>query len=165
MPNSCTICDNPRHEFIDRLIRNERSLLSISKEVGVSYDALRRHTKNEHVARFARPTVVPPSPVAAPTGERMVAVFSDEEVALHELVEADVAAVLASITGVTLDEARECFLGSVDGHSCAACAVVELAEFDALDLAVNALRWNVTPPAPGTWITLAEAQRLDAAAS
>jgi hypothetical protein len=63
MPNRCTICDHKRATYIDRLIGQDRSLLSISKEVGVSYDALRRHSANGHVASWQART-----PVAAPSG-------------------------------------------------------------------------------------------------
>lgn len=58
---NCTICTNHRVHQMDAAINHGRSLRGIGLQFEVSYDALRRHRANGHVAP---PTSVVSRPVA-----------------------------------------------------------------------------------------------------
>lgn len=152
MPPLCTICEHKRIRFIDSLVVDGRSLLSVSKHVGVSYHALRRHVGNGHVSRPDPSRVLPPPPTTPTPAARMVYVFSDDEDALHDSVAAEWAEVVARHTGLTSEAVLRCYTTPVshDFDTCASCIAVDEAE--ALLSAMEAWRERVTPPAEkGRW--------------
>ncbi len=53
MPRSCTICEHPEREAIDRALVGDSSNLSVSSLFGVSESAVRRHKTNHLPARLA----------------------------------------------------------------------------------------------------------------
>ncbi len=52
MPRSCTVCEHPKREEIDRALVGETSNLSVSSLFGVSESAVRRHKANHLPARL-----------------------------------------------------------------------------------------------------------------
>ncbi len=54
MPRSCTLCEHPKREEIDRALVGETSNLSISSVFGVSESAVRRHKANHLPATLAK---------------------------------------------------------------------------------------------------------------
>jgi hypothetical protein len=54
MPRSCTICEHPEREAIDRLLVGDSSNLSVSSLFGVSESAVRRHKANHLPAMLAK---------------------------------------------------------------------------------------------------------------
>lgn len=52
MPRSCTICEHPEREAIDRALVGEASNLSVSALFGVSESAIRRHKANHLPAKL-----------------------------------------------------------------------------------------------------------------
>ncbi len=54
MPRTCTICEHPERETIDRALVGETSNLSVSSLFGVSESAVRRHKGNHLPATLAR---------------------------------------------------------------------------------------------------------------
>ncbi len=54
MPRTCTICEHPEREAIDRALVGETSNLSISAQFGVSESAARRHKGNHLPAKLAK---------------------------------------------------------------------------------------------------------------
>ena len=52
MPRSCTICEHPEREAIDRALVGETSNLSVSSLFGVSESAVRRHKANHLPAKL-----------------------------------------------------------------------------------------------------------------
>lgn len=52
MPRTCTICEHPEREAIDRALVGETSNLSVSSLFGVSESAVRRHKGNHLPARL-----------------------------------------------------------------------------------------------------------------
>ena len=52
MPRSCTLCEHPKREEIDRALVGETSNLSVSSVYGVSESAVRRHKANHLPARL-----------------------------------------------------------------------------------------------------------------
>src|SRR3712207_9430279 len=52
MPRSCTLCEHPRREEIDRALVGDSSNLSISSLFGVSESAVRRHKANHLPAKL-----------------------------------------------------------------------------------------------------------------
>lgn len=53
MPRTCTICEHPRREAIDRDLVGGSSNLSVSSVFGVSESAIRRHKGNHLPAKLA----------------------------------------------------------------------------------------------------------------
>ncbi len=54
MPRSCTVCEHPKREGIDRALVGETSNLSVSSLFGVSESAVRRHKANHLPATLAK---------------------------------------------------------------------------------------------------------------
>ncbi len=54
MPRSCTVCEHPKREEIDRALVGETSNLSVSSLFGVSESAVRRHKGNHVPATLAK---------------------------------------------------------------------------------------------------------------
>ncbi len=54
MPRSCTVCEHPKREKIDRALVGETSNLSVSSLFGVSESAVRRHKANHLPATLAK---------------------------------------------------------------------------------------------------------------
>ncbi len=54
MARTCTICEHPEREAIDRALVGETSNLSISAQFGVSESAARRHKGNHLPAKLAK---------------------------------------------------------------------------------------------------------------
>ena len=54
MPRSCTLCEHPKREEIDRALVGETSNLSVSSVFGVSESAVRRHKANHLPATLAK---------------------------------------------------------------------------------------------------------------
>ncbi len=54
MPRSCTLCEHPKREEIDRAVVGKTSNLSVSSVFGVSESAVRRHKANHLPARLAK---------------------------------------------------------------------------------------------------------------
>jgi hypothetical protein len=54
VPRSCTLCEHPKREEIDRALVGETSNLSISSVFGVSESAVRRHKANHLPATLAK---------------------------------------------------------------------------------------------------------------
>jgi hypothetical protein len=54
VPRTCTICEHPERETIDRALVGETSNLSVSSLFGVSESAVRRHKGNHLPATLAR---------------------------------------------------------------------------------------------------------------
>ena len=52
MPRSCTICEHPDREAIDRALVGDSSNLSVSSLFGVSESAVRRHKANHLPAKL-----------------------------------------------------------------------------------------------------------------
>ena len=52
MPRSCTVCEHPEREAIDRALVGETSNLSVSSLFGVSESAVRRHKVNHLPAKL-----------------------------------------------------------------------------------------------------------------
>src|SRR5215217_4659997 len=52
MPRSCTICEHPDRETIDRALVGDSSNLSVSSLFGVSESAVRRHKSNHLPAKL-----------------------------------------------------------------------------------------------------------------
>jgi len=52
MPRSCTICEHPRREAIDRDLVGDSSNLSVSSVFGVSESSIRRHKANHLPAKL-----------------------------------------------------------------------------------------------------------------
>ncbi len=52
MPRTCTICEHPKREAIDRALVGETSNLSVSALFGVSESAVRRHKGNHLPAKL-----------------------------------------------------------------------------------------------------------------
>ncbi len=52
MPRSCTVCEHPEREAIDRALVGETSNLSVSSLFGVSESAVRRHKANHLPAKL-----------------------------------------------------------------------------------------------------------------
>ena len=52
MPRSCTVCEHPEREEIDRALVGETSNLSVSSLFGVSESAVRRHKANHLPAKL-----------------------------------------------------------------------------------------------------------------
>jgi hypothetical protein len=52
MPRTCTICEHPERETIDRALVGETSNLSVSSLFGVSESAVRRHEANHLAAKL-----------------------------------------------------------------------------------------------------------------
>jgi hypothetical protein len=52
VPRSCTICEHPEREAIDRALVGEASNLSVSALFGVSESAIRRHKANHLPAKL-----------------------------------------------------------------------------------------------------------------
>jgi len=52
MPRSCTLCEHPRREEIDKALVGDSSNLSISSLFGVSESAVRRHKANHLPAKL-----------------------------------------------------------------------------------------------------------------
>jgi hypothetical protein len=52
MPRSCTLCEHPRREEIDRALVGDSSNLSVSSLFGVSESAIRRHKANHLPAKL-----------------------------------------------------------------------------------------------------------------
>jgi hypothetical protein len=52
MPRSCTICEHPEREAIDRALVGDSSNLSVSSLFGVSESAVRRHKANHLPAKL-----------------------------------------------------------------------------------------------------------------
>src|SRR5918994_6528913 len=52
VPRSCTICEHPDREAIDRALVSETSNLSVSSLFGVSESAVRRHKANHLPAKL-----------------------------------------------------------------------------------------------------------------
>ena len=52
MPRTCTICEHPEREAIDRALVGETSNLSVSSLFGVSESAVRRHKANHLPAKL-----------------------------------------------------------------------------------------------------------------
>src|SRR3712207_9203457 len=52
MPRSCTLCEHPRREEIDRALVGDSSNLSVSSLFGVSESAVRRHKANHLPAKL-----------------------------------------------------------------------------------------------------------------
>ena len=130
--NRCTICTHPRISYIDSLIVNRRTLLSISNEVRLSYPALRRHVKGEHVARPIGVSVAPARvgrPV--PTKPDGVYAYSADEDAIHDAALAEWLGIVASSTGLDADALRACWTGVPHPPGCATC--------DAADAAADSL--------------------------
>jgi len=51
MTRICTICDDPKHDEIDRRCRLEKDIAKIAKEFSLSYPALYRHISANHHIR------------------------------------------------------------------------------------------------------------------
>ncbi len=58
MPRSCTLCEHPKREEIDRALVGETSNLSVSSVFGVSESAVRRHKANHLPAKLVMATKV-----------------------------------------------------------------------------------------------------------
>ena len=171
MSPHCTICNHDRQAHIDRLVLHGRSLLSASRECGVSYDALRRHVKNGHVAGWPL-TRARPGPAAVPVATPAPAwesghdgrglpgevwEFSGEEDALWAEVSEDWLALVASATGIAVADLRRCDSeGRGSGHAdpCAACDAIDAAE--PVERAMHDWRAALTPPEPGRWVSVEE---------
>ena len=54
MPRSCTLCEHPKREEIDRALVGETSNLSVSSVFGVSESAVRRHKATHLPATLAK---------------------------------------------------------------------------------------------------------------
>jgi len=54
VPRSCTLCEHPKREEIDRALVGETSNLSVSSVFGVSESAVRRHKANHLPATLAK---------------------------------------------------------------------------------------------------------------
>jgi len=54
VPRSCTLCEHPKREEIDRALVGETSNLSVSSVFGVSESAVRRHKANHLPAKLAK---------------------------------------------------------------------------------------------------------------
>ena len=54
MPRSCTVCEHPKREGIDRALVGETSNLSVSSLFGVSESAVRLHKANHLPATLAK---------------------------------------------------------------------------------------------------------------
>ncbi len=52
MPRSCTVCEHPEREAIDRALVGDSSNLSVSSLFGVSESAVRRHKANHLPAKL-----------------------------------------------------------------------------------------------------------------
>jgi hypothetical protein len=52
MPRTCTVCEHPEREAIDRALVGETSNLSVSSLFGVSESAVRRHKANHLPAKL-----------------------------------------------------------------------------------------------------------------
>ena len=163
MPRTCDLCDSPDRATIDELILAGRSLLSINKELGVSYGSLRGHVSHgHHLGVRATPAYVP-VPVKSPHGPDMIAVFSEAESALFERVDEQYLAELSRTSRIPVAKLRRCHQGVPHAKGCAACDALEATE----------QRWNAlvdeqerqTPPEPGGWVTRSEAERLIASGS
>lgn len=57
MTRTCTICEDPKHDEIDRRCRLEKDIAKIAKEFSLSYPALYRHISANHHIREA--TTIP----------------------------------------------------------------------------------------------------------
>lgn len=52
----CLACLHPRLAYLDREAAKGRSLLGLSREVGLSYESLRRHVNGDHASRDGQPS-------------------------------------------------------------------------------------------------------------
>lgn len=177
MSPHCSICNHDRQAHVDRLVLHGRSLLSISRECGVSYDALRRHVASGHVTGWplarARPSpaAVPAAAPAPPAWESghdgrgrpgEVWEFSEEEDAAWEAAVGDWLGIVASVTGLGAAALRACWDGVSDpAGRCATCDATNddlgagKAAYAVLD-AIAGYRDFVAPPAPGRWVSVEE---------
>ena len=128
MPRTCDLCDSPDRATIDELILAGRSLLSINKELGVSYGSLRGHVSHgHHLGVRATPAYVP-VPVKSPHGPDMIAVFSEAESALFERVDEQYLAELSRTSRIPVAKLRRCHQGVPHAKGCAACDALEATE-------------------------------------
>ncbi len=156
--NQCTICYHKSAARIEAALTTKRAVLSVAKEFGVSYDALRRHIGNQH--RALGKAAASPLPVVAPVAAQSkptphaVWEFSADEEAAWAAATADFAVIASRATGIPEADilAHE---DSVPTHAdeCAACDATDNATYEALHAALASFHEAITPNyKPGRWV-------------